>query len=70
MDRETKKIFHTIEENNKLINSMWDDKLKGLSQELNKKISSTSSNEVREFLNSSNNLTVSGMYEIQNNPST
>lgn len=44
IERENKKIFHTIEENNKLINSMWDDKLKGISQELSKKISSTSSN--------------------------
>lgn len=63
MDKETKKLFQTFEENNKLLNSIWDDKLKGISEELNNKISATSSSDVREFLHNSNNLAVSAMFD-------
>ena len=48
---------------------MWEDKLKLLSEDLNKKISSSSSSEVKEFLNNSNNLAVSAMFDSQKNPS-
>ena len=48
---------------------MWDDKLKEISEDLNKKISSSSSNEVKDFLVSSHNLAVSAMFDSQKAPS-
>ena len=63
-EREIRKLATASEEHCKSLSQSLEEKIKALSEQLNRKVSENSTNEVREFIMSSNNLALSSHFDM------